>query len=257
MFGQQYVIQKGLDKFGDSAKTGAMKELDQLHKRNCFTPINVKDMSPNEKAKAQNGIMLVTEKRDKSVKGWLVYDRSKTPDWVSWEEAASPTVSLESLFLTSVINAKENWDVMTCNIPNAFIQAHMPKTKAGDEQVVMKITGMMVDLLVQLSPNTYGQHVVFECRTKVIYLHVLQALYGMLVAAILWYQKLQKDLESIGFKINPYNPCVANQMVRGRQHTVVFHVDNLKCSHTDKKVNSEFLQWLNKMYGEYGEVKAT
>ena len=146
---------------------------------------------------------------------------------------------------------------MICDIPNAFIQAHMPKTKAGDERVVMKITGMMVDLLVQLSPNTYGQHVVFERRTKVIYLQVLPALYGMLVAAILWYQKLWKDLESIGFKINPYDPCVANRTVRGKQHTVVFHVDDLKCSNADKKVNTEFLKWLNKMYGEYGEVKAT
>ena len=98
---------------------------------------------------------------------------------------------------------------------------------------------------------------VFERGTKVIYLQVLQALYGMLVAAILWYQKLQKDLESIGFKINPYDPCVANQIVQGRQHTVVFHVDNLKYSHADKKVNTEFLKWLNNMYGEYGEVKAT
>ena len=182
-------------------------------------------MSPTEKKKALNGIMLVTEKREKSVKGRLVYDRSKTRDWVSWEEAASPTVSLESLFLTSVIDAKENRDVMTCDIPNAFIQAHMPRTNAGDERVIMKVTGMLVDLLVQLSPNTYGPHVVFESGKKVIYLQVLRALYGMLVAAILWYQKLRKDLESIGFKINPYDPCVANQMVKGKQHTVVFHVD--------------------------------
>ena len=38
---------------------------------------------------------------------------------------------------------------------------------------------------------------------------------------------------------------------------MVFHVDDLKCSHADKKVNTEFLNWLNKKYGEYGEVKAT
>ena len=73
----------------------------------------------------------------------------------------------------------------------------------------------------------------------------------MLVAAILWYQKLRKDLESIGFKINPYNPCVANWMVKGKQQTVVFHVDDLKCSHMDKKVNSNFLNWLHQKYGEY------
>ena len=110
-----------------------MKELDQLHKRNCFSPIDINMLTPDEQKKAQNGIMLVTEKRDKSIKGRLVYDGSKTQDWVSREEAASPTVLLESLFITSVIDAKESRDIMTCDIPNAFIQAHMPKTKAGDE----------------------------------------------------------------------------------------------------------------------------
>jgi hypothetical protein len=28
-------------------------------------------------------------------------------------------------------------------------------------------------------------------------------------------------------------------------------------AHVNSKVNDEFLKWLNKMYGEYGEVKAT
>ena len=78
VFGQQYVIQKGLKKFGEKARQGAMKELDQLHKRNCFSPININTLTPEERKKAQNGIMLVTEKRDKSVKGRLVYDGSKT-----------------------------------------------------------------------------------------------------------------------------------------------------------------------------------
>ena len=46
-------------------------------------------------------------------------------------------------------------------------------------------------------------------------------------------------------------------MIKGKQQTVVFHVDDLKCSHMDKNVNSTFLNWLNQKYGEYGEVKAT
>ena len=108
VFGQQYIIQKGLKEFGESARIRAMKELAQLHKRNCSSPIKVNKMTPEEKRKAQNGMMLVTEKRDNSIKGRLVYDGSKTRDWVSREEAASPTVSLESLFITSVINTKEN-----------------------------------------------------------------------------------------------------------------------------------------------------
>ena len=48
IFGLQYVIQKGLKEFGEAAKIGAMKELDQLHKRNCFSPIEVNKMTPEE-----------------------------------------------------------------------------------------------------------------------------------------------------------------------------------------------------------------
>ena len=38
--------------------------------------------------------------------------------------------------------------------------------------------------------------------------------------------------------------------------TVRFHVDDLKSSHIDPKVNDNFLSWLNSKYGEHGEVKA-
>ena len=63
------------------------------------------------------------------VKGRLVYNRSRTRDWVSREDAASPTVFMESISLTTVIDAKENRDIMTADIPNAFIQGHMPEIK--------------------------------------------------------------------------------------------------------------------------------
>ena len=49
--------------------------------------------------------------------------------------------------------------------------------------------------------------------------------------ALLWYKKFRKDLEAQGFKFNPYDPCVANWKVKGSQHTILFHVNDLKCSH--------------------------
>ena len=64
-----------------------------------------------------------------------------------------------------------------------------------------------------------------------------------------------KDITTIGFKINPYDPCVANRIVNRKQHTITWHVDDLKSSHVDPKVNDEFLKWLNKVYGSVGEVK--
>ena len=62
----------------------------------------------------------------------------------------------------------------------------------------------------------------------------------MLQAALLWYQKFKTDLEAEGYVFNPYDACVANKMVKGKQHTVVFHVDDLKCSHVDPQVNDNF-----------------
>jgi hypothetical protein len=80
----------------------------------------------------------------------------------------------------------------------------------------------------------------------------------MLQASLLFYKKLRKDLEGIGFKINPYNPCVANRTINGKQHTLTWHVDDLKSSHVDSKVNNEFHKWLEKTYGDpkMAQVKA-
>ena len=58
--------------------------------------------------------------------------------------------------------------------------------------------------------------------------------------AILWYKEFKATLEKIGFKFNPYDPCVANRMVKHKQHTVRFHVDDLKSSHKDPSVNTKF-----------------
>jgi hypothetical protein len=144
---------------------------------------------------------------------------------------------------------------MTCDIPNAFIQALMPEVKDGDERVMIKITGVLVDILVELNPELYGPCVVYERNRKVLfYVQVMRAIYGMLEAAILWYKKFQGELEEKGLKFNPYDPCVANRTEKGSQHTLLFHVDDLKSSHKDSKVNDQFDKWLQEDYGEHGEV---
>ena len=51
---------------------------------------------------------------------------------------------------------------MCTDIPNAFIQAEMMDISDSEEQVTMKITGVPVDMLVQLGPEIYGPYIVFE-----------------------------------------------------------------------------------------------
>ena len=70
--------------------------------------------------------------------------------------------------------------MMSCDIPNAFIQAEMPDVSDGSEKVIMKITGVLVDILVQLNPNEYRKFIVYESGKKVLYVVVLKVIYGML-----------------------------------------------------------------------------
>ena len=116
-------MHKGLKKFGKKGKLATLKELRQLHDRVCFKPIGVGSMTVNKKKKDQEALLFLSEKRDGTIKGCMVYNGKPTREWLSKEDSASPTVSLESLFLTSIIDAKEERDVMMCDIPNVFIQA--------------------------------------------------------------------------------------------------------------------------------------
>jgi hypothetical protein len=247
-FAQQYLIQKGPSQEGWNA---SMKEMDQLHCQDCFTPISIADMSPIERRRAQQALMFLTEKRDKSIKGRMFFNGKPTREWLSREDSASPMAALESIMLTALIDATERHDIMTCNIPNAFIQAGMPEVEPGDERVMMKISGVLVDMLVEINTQLYGPHVVYEKRGKVIYVQVLWAIYGMLELALLQYKLFCGGLEKTGFKFNSYDPCTANQPQKGSQQTIIFHVDNLKSSHKDSRVNDQFDKWLQKNYREH------
>ena len=171
-------------------------------------------------------------------------------------DTSSPIASLEGILLTAMIDAEKDRDVMSSDIPNAFIQA--PVEKNDDrETTFMKIVGPLVRILVGMHPEEYQEYVVYEKEKPVLYVEILRALYGMLELALLWYNKFHKDLEAEGFVFKHYDPCIANKMIDGSQMTIRFHVDDLLSSHKLKKANDDFLEFLNKKYGEHVEIKAT
>jgi formylmethanofuran dehydrogenase subunit C len=44
--------------------------------------------------------------------------------------------------------------------------------------------------------------------------------------------------------MNPYNPCVWNKLIKGKQITICFHVDDCKVSHESTQVVDEAIGWL-------------
>ena len=159
------------------------------------------------------------------------------------------------MFITLAVDAKEKRDTATLDIPNAFIQTEMNKEDKDGNRYVMKIRGALVDMLVQIAPEIYKDYITYERGHKILYVQVLKAIYGMLQSALLFYKKVKNDLVNSGFEINPYDPCVANKMVKGSQMTVVWHVDDMKVSHARKDAVDSFIEWIKMKYGQIGEVK--
>jgi hypothetical protein len=69
-----------------------------------------------------------------------------------------------------------------------------------------------------------------------------------MVASLLYYRKFVKSLTDIDFIINPYDPCVANKIIEGKQITILFHVDDCKLSHRKKTVMDQMIGYLRQEY---------
>ena len=141
--------------------------MEQLHDIMVFVPIKVESLTEQERKRAMESLIFLVEKRDKVMKARTCADGSSQRAYVSKEEAASPTAATESIMLTGVIDAKQGRDVITLDIPNAFVQTSIPQGKS-DEKIIMKIRGALVDMLVEMSPETYKDHVIYENNKKVL-----------------------------------------------------------------------------------------
>ena len=99
------------------------------------------------------------------------------------------------VFVTAIIDAHESRDVISGNDPNAFIQTTIPNADKAEEQIIMKITGVLVNYLVDIAPELYGPYVVFEDGKKVLCLASFASHFmGLLITALLWFNRLKKDL---------------------------------------------------------------
>ena len=212
-----------------------------------------KEMTRQEKHEALESLMFLKKKRCGRIKGRTCADGRPQQKCIPKEDAASPTVSLEGVLLTAVVDAEEGRDIAVVDIPNAFVQ-----TKNVDK-VIMKMRGKLAELMVLMAPEIYRKAIILEHGKPVLYVRLLGALYGQLKAALLWYKKLVSDLEEKGFVINPYDACVANKMINGKQMTQTWHVDDIKISHVDPEEVTLMMDWLKTKYEdlELGEMKAS
>ena len=66
---QTFSLKKGIKKFGERGVAAALTEMEQLHQRDCWKPRKVEDLTPEQKKKALDSLLFLTEKRDGRIKG--------------------------------------------------------------------------------------------------------------------------------------------------------------------------------------------
>ena len=240
----QMNLKQGLKVFGDKGVEAVQKEMTQLHERKVMRPKHKQELTPEQRREALGYLMFLKRKRCGRVKGRGCADGRKQRAWIDPEDATAPTVSTEAVLMTAVIDAMERREVAVVDIPGAFMQADM------DEEVFVRFQGRMAEILLEIDPKLYGPYVTYERKEMVLYVELLKALYGTLRAARLFWEKLTKTLKEWGFEANPYDSCVMNKMVNGKQLTVAWHVDDLKISHVDHSVVDHFIDQMDNTFGK-------
>ena len=251
---QQMSLNAGVKKFGDGAIKGMSKELRQMHLRNSFIPKFKKDLTEKQRKNICEAVNLIKQKKDGTIKGRCCADGCKQRDYISKEESASPTAATESVILTGVMEAKERRQVITLDVPNAFIQTYL---EDEDERIILVLRGLAAELLIAEAPDIYKPFIHIERGQTVLYLECTNVIYGTIKAALLFYTDFRKRIEHYGFKVNPYDRCVANKIENGHQMTVLWHVDDLKASHVHIDVLENLVTYLRGFYDdeEIGKIK--
>jgi hypothetical protein len=247
----QFSLKRGLAMFGQAATDAVGKEMKQLHDRKTIRPRHSRDLTLADKRKALGYLMFIKEKRDGTIKARGCADGRKQRLYKTKEETSSPTVRTESLMLSCVIDAKERRNVLTCDVPGAFMQVDI------DEVVHVRLEGPLAELLAKVDPTLYTEYLVTERDKSVMYVQLKKALYGTLSASLLFWKDLSGHLRDEGFEPNPYDSCVMNKMEGGKQCTVLWHVDDVKVSHVDTAVTEAVLDRLNVRYGQETPLTVT
>ena len=112
----------------------------------------------------------------------------------------------------------------------------------------MKLEGDFVDVMVKVNPE-HTKNVVYDLGKKVLYMEILQAIYGCIESLLRWYELYSETLMKEVFKINPYDRCVANKIINGKQCTILWCVDDNKVSHIDDKVVTDVIDLMTDLLG--------
>jgi hypothetical protein len=106
--------------------------------------------------KALSSLLFLKEKQTRKIKGRACIKGAPQQAYTPKEEAASPTMSTESTFITASIAVHEHRKVRCYNIPSAFVNTNV------DVDVLMVLKGDLTEIMVQIAPQVYRKYVTVD-----------------------------------------------------------------------------------------------
>ena len=237
-------IQQGMKRYGDSRKKSALKEIGNLTGNECFGEIDYSSLTQEMKDRALPILMFMIMKRNGDLKSRGVANGSLQRLYTNKDDCLLPTPDFYAFKYIIAVIAKEDRDCATVDLPGFFLQIEADK----DKQLILKLTRAVAILLVKANKEKWRPHLQKENSKWVIYVSCDKAIYGTMNAALLADKKLAKLFLEWGFVMNPYDPCVWNKMVDGKQMTIMFHIDNLLMSHKHPHIVTLFIKKLEQQY---------
>ena len=126
---------------------------------------------------------MLKEKRNGIIKARVYANGRKQRRYISKEEISFPTIQLESLVISLLIDEKKGRDVASVDVVEAYLLATM------EDYVLLKLTGDTITMMCQINLK-YLYCVTQQGNKKVLYMRLKKALYGYMQSAILWYNTL-------------------------------------------------------------------
>ena len=252
----QLSAKKSIERYRREAELKLLAEFKQLMEYKTFHGRKADELTYEQKKKAVNMINLIKEKVNRGhtcenpvIKGRSVFNGRVQQGLYSKEETAYPTVSQDAFFLTSTIDAIEGRDKAITDIKGAYLNAKM------NGEVLMKITGKEVELFCKLDMSL-REFVVKEGGKDVLYVQLDRTLYGCVQSALLcWYKLYSSTLKEMGFKLNPYDLCVANATINKKQCTICWYVDDNKVSHVERAVVDSVIKKIEAKFGKMSQMR--
>ena len=140
---------RGIKLFKERAIATMYKDLNKLDKgyipnKPVVLPQDTTTFTRKDRREALELVNPIKEKRTGKIKGRTCANGSKQRSFLKYgEDFASPTISLEDIFSSLLIDSHEGRDIATFDIPVTYLHANIPE----DKQILLKIQDEFVDIM--------------------------------------------------------------------------------------------------------------